>query len=88
MENDVDAEDIEEDNDLVIVYGDPQDSYKIKEAIQTKLNDVNFEIDEISMLPKDKVTLAGEDLEIFNRLLTMLDDVEDVNKVYHNVELG
>ena len=40
------------------------------------------------MLPKDKVTLQGEDLEIFNRLLTMLDDVEDVNKVYHNVELG
>ena len=39
------------------------------------------------MLPKDKIELTGEDLEIFNRLLTMLDDVEDVNKVYHNVIL-
>ena len=26
-------------------------------------------------------------LEIFNKLLAMLEDVEDVNKVYHNVEL-
>ena len=86
IENGIDVEDIEED-DLVIVYGAPQDSFAIKEAIQNKIRDVNFEIDEISMLPKEKVTLEGEDLEIFNRLLTMLDDVEDVNKVYHNVEL-
>ena len=88
IEEGLDVEDIEEDNGLIIVYGDPQDSYKIKEAINKKQNETNFEIDEISMLPKDKVTLQGEDLEIFNRLLTMLDDVEDVNKVYHNVELG
>ena len=44
-------------------------------------------LDEITMLPKDKITLSGEDLEMFNRLLTLLDDIEDVNHVYHNVEL-
>ena len=80
IEEGLDVSDIEEDDGLIIVYGDPQDSYKIKEAINKKQNETNFEI--------DKVTLQGEDLEIFNRLLTMLDDVEDVNKVYHNVELG
>lgn len=83
----LDIVDIEEDGDLVIVYGNPQDSFSIKEALQGKLGDVSFEIDEISMLPKDKVELAGEDLEVFNKLLVMLDDVEDVNKVYHNVLL-
>lgn len=83
----IDIVDIEEDEGLTIVYGNPQDSYSIKEAIQAKLGEVNFEIDEISMLAKDKVVLTGEDLEVFNRLLVMLDDVEDVNKVYHNVEL-
>ena len=36
---------------------------------------------------KLKVTLQGEDLETFNKVLAMLDDVEDVNQVYHNVEL-
>ena len=83
----IDVEDIEEDGELIIIYGNPQDSYSIKEALQNKIKDINFEIDEISMLPKDKVELAGEDLEIFNKLLIMLDDVEDVNKVYHNVRL-
>ncbi len=87
MENGLDIEDIEEDEDLTIVYGAPQDSYKIKDAITSKLGEINFELDEISMLPKEKIKLSGEDLETFNKLLTMLDDVEDVNKVYHNVEL-
>lgn len=87
IEEGIDVEDIEEDNDLIIVYGNPQDSYAIKEAINKKLGEINFELDEISMLPKEKMELIGEDLEIFNKLLTMLDDVEDVNKVYHNVEL-
>ena len=87
IEEGIDVEDIEEDNDLTIVYGNPQDSYAIKEAINKKSSEINFELDEISMLPKEKMTLDGEDLEIFNKLLTMLDDIEDVNKVYHNVEL-
>ena len=39
------------------------------------------------MLPKDKLKLAGEDKDIFNKLLTMLDEVDDVAHVYHNVEL-
>ena len=39
------------------------------------------------MLPLDKVKLEGEELEMFNKLLSMLDDVEDVQEVYHNVEL-
>ena len=37
------------------------------------------------MLPREKVELFGEDLEIFNKMLNMLDEVEDVNNVYHNV---
>ena len=87
IENGIDVEDIEEENDLIVVYGAPQDSYSIKEAIISKLGDISFEIDEISMLPKEKITLTGEDLEVFNKLVSMLDDVEDVNKIYHNVEI-
>ena len=42
----------------------------------------------ISTLPKEKTTLEGEDLAQFKKLLTLLDDVDDVQNVYHNVELG
>ena len=85
--DDVDIKDIETDNDLTIIYGDPKDLHKIKEALRKAKNDIEFEIDEISMLPLDKVKLDGEELEMFNKLLSMLDDVEDVQEVYHNVEL-
>ena len=85
IENDVDVKDIEEDNDEVVIYGEAQDLFKIKETITKKLPNVTFDMDEITMLPKEKVELTGDDLEIFNKLLSMLDEVEDVSNIYHNV---
>lgn len=83
---DIDA-DIEMQDDSVVVYGEPQDLFKIKDAIKAVKDDVNFDVDEITLIPKDTVTLAGDDKEVFDKLLTMLDDVEDVQNVYHNVNL-
>ena len=50
-------------------------------------NDIEFSVDEISYLPKERITLEGEDLEIFTKLVTMLDEVDDVQNVYHNVDM-
>ena len=83
----IEVNDIEMENDETIVYGAPNDLYKIKEAISKKLPNVEFDMDEITMLPKEKVTLVGEDLDTFKRMLDLLDEVEDVQTVYHNVEL-
>lgn len=85
IDNDVDVIDIELDQDLVVVYGDPQNLNSIKEAILTKLPDVEFELDEITYIAKEKVSLSGDDKEIFDRVITLLDGVEDVQNVYHNV---
>ena len=51
------------------------------------LEKAKYLIDEIGMYPKEKVTLDGEDKEYFERLIRLLDEVEDVQNVYHNVEL-
>ncbi|CCY46562.1 probable transcriptional regulatory protein HLPCO_10233 [Firmicutes bacterium CAG:822] len=87
VEAGLDVNDIETENDEVVVYGAPNDLNKIKEAISAKLPNVEFDLDEITMLPKEKVTLSGEDKETFERMLNLLDEVEDVQHVYHNVEL-
>lgn len=87
IENGIDIDDIEKDGDNIVIYGHPQDLYRIKEAITNKLGNIEFDLDEITMLPKEKITLTGEDLEEFNKLLRLLDDLEDVQHVYHNVEL-
>lgn len=82
----VDAE-IENDNGTITLYGNPQDLFKIKNAILDYKKDIAFELEEITTLPKEKIKLVGEDLEIFKKLLKLLDDANDVQNVYHNVEL-
>lgn len=85
--NDVDFTDLENDNEQIIIYGNPQDLFKIKSAISNQKEGIEFTIDEISLLPKDRIDLEGESLDEFNRLLSLLDEVDDVQNVYHNVNL-
>lgn len=85
--SEVDAKEIEVDEDNINIYGEPADLYKIKEALLSYKSDIEFIVDEVSMLPNEMVTLSGEDKENFDKLLSMLDDIEDVQKVYHNVNL-
>lgn len=87
IESDIDIDDIEAKEDEVIIYGHPQDLFKIKEALTKANANVEFTIDEFTKLPKETITLTGEDLEVFNKMLNMLDEVEDVQNVYHNVDL-
>ena len=75
--------DVTDDN--VSIYGDPSDLYKIKNALTNMKPDVEFIVDEVTYLPNETVLLEGEDKENFDKLISMLDDVEDVQKVYHNV---
>lgn len=86
IEQDLDVSDIEEEDGQVIIYSDPKDLFAIKDALLKALPNITFDLDEIVWIAKDKISLQGEDLEIFKRLLTLLDDIEDVQHVYHNVE--
>ena len=41
------------------------------------------------MLPNEYVTLSDpEEVEAYNKLMNMLNDADDVNKVYTNVQLA
>ncbi len=86
MEGEVDVRDLQtlEDGSIKII-GEPTDLTKIKEAIQQALPTVEFIEDEITTLPQDYVTLEGEDMELFERLMNLLGDCDDVDTVYHNV---
>src|SRR5574344_2817084 len=66
---------------------EPTEQYKMKQVISKILPNVEYLVDEIGYYPKEKVTLVGDDKELFDRLLSLLDNVEDVRTVYHNVEL-
>lgn len=71
------------------------DSYEIRtaptdfSAVRKYLEEKNYEFLEagIMMIPNDKITLSAEQLVSFNKMLDMFDDNDDVQEVFHNVDL-
>lgn len=87
IDKDVDVNDIELEDGLMTVYVVPSDLHKAQEAIEEIIPDCEFEVCAIKMLPQEYVKLEDEhDKEMWNRLLSLLDEVDDVQEVFHNVE--
>ena len=59
----------------------------MKKVIEDNFPNKKIDLEEISKYAKDTIKLEGEDLEKFKRALSMLDEIDDVSNVYHNVEL-
>ena len=83
---DIDVKNVEVENGHMDITVAPTDLNKAKEAIEELIPDVTFDVLELTMLPNEYVTLEGDEKDLFERLLTALDDVDDVQNVYHNVE--
>ena len=83
---DVNVLEIEVDGEHMNINVDPQDLHKAKVTIEELIPDIQFEVLEPTMLPNEYVSLEGDDLMLFQRLVTLLDDVDDVQNVYHNVD--
>ncbi len=88
MEADVDVTDIENEDGMISVFAPNTEYFKAKQALLDLFGDgFEFEVDEIQYLPQASVSLSGEDLEQFEKLIMLLDDNDDVQNVYHNAEL-
>lgn len=86
LENDLDAKDVETNDDIVTILLDPNDFQKVSELIHTKFNSDDIEVDELTYLAQATVSLEGEDKESFQKLIDMLNECDDVQNIYHNVE--
>ena len=83
----IDLVDFENEDGLITISVHPTDHNKVKDVLEKIIPDVDYEIDEVGMFAKEMITLEGEDLETFEKLLSMLEDIEDVSNIYHNVNL-
>ena len=79
--------DLESNDGEIIITCNPTDIHAIKDTLESFIENIDYEVDEVGMYPKEKVTLEGEDKELFLRLYNLLDEIEDVTDIYHNVEL-
>ena len=88
IEKEVEVSDIEVEDGIMTVYTEPSDFHKAQEAIEELIPGVEFSVCAIKMIPHEYVTLTKEeDKEMWNRLLRLLDEVDDVQEVFHNVIL-
>ena len=84
MEADVDVIDIESDAGKVTAITPHTDYFKAKTALQDAFGDVDFELDEIQFLPRDTTPIEGDDVDMFEKMMDMLNDLDDVQNVYHS----
>ena len=86
MMADVDVTDIEYEDGKISVFVPNTEYSKAKQALTDAFGEIDFEVDEIQFLPKSSAPIAEEDVEMFDKFLDMLNDLDDVQNVYHNVE--
>lgn len=85
LEADLDVRDVFEEDGQIIVYGEPEDFAKLKEALES--NGVEkFQVAELEMVPKNEVSLSEANFAVFEGLIDALEDDDDVQNVFHNVE--
>lgn len=87
MEADLDVRDILEEDGTVIVYAEPDQFHAVQEAFRGA-GVTDFTVAELTMLAQTDVTLPEDAQVQFEKLIDALEDLEDVQQVYHNVDLG
>ena len=87
MEADVDVRDIIEEDGAVIVYAEVDQFHAVQEAFKGA-GITEFTVAEITMLAQNEITLPEDVQAQFEKLIDALEDLEDVQQVYHNVDLG
>ena len=85
LEADVDVDDVEAEEGSITVYTAPTDLHKAIVALRES-GIQEFQVTELEMIPQSEVELTGEDLETFEKLYSVLEDDEDVQKIYTNVD--
>lgn len=85
MEADLEVRDILEEDDNVIVYAEPDQFHEVQEAFK-QAGITEFTVAELTMLAQNYVSLPEDSVAQFEKLIDALEDLEDVQQVYHNVE--
>ena len=79
------AEDVINDGEVFQILTSPSNFHKVKEYLESQ--GLIFLSTEITMIPQSYVDLDENQLTTFNRMFDTLEALDDVQDVYHNVNL-
>ncbi|MDY6984682.1 MAG: YebC/PmpR family DNA-binding transcriptional regulator [Pseudomonadota bacterium] len=83
---DVDVGDIENEGGKITVFAPHTEYAKAKAALAAAFGDIEFEVDEIQFIPQTYAAISGDDLTAFEKFSDMLNELDDVQNVYHNAQ--
>ncbi len=86
MDADVEVRDILEEEESVIIYAEPDQFHAVQEVLKGA-GITEFNVAELTMLAQNDLTLSPEAQAQFEKMIDVLDDLEDVQQVHHNVHL-
>jgi len=84
LEND--ADDFQDYDDVMEIYSAPTDS--IVANLQKAIEDAGYNVvsAEISLIPQNYISLTDSQRETFEKMLSKLDESDDVQQVIHNLQ--
>lgn len=82
---DVDVTDIECDGGKITVFAPHSEYFKAKQALLDAFDGLEFEVDDIQFVAQTSAELSAEEQGVLDNLVDMLEYLEDVQNVYHNV---
>ena len=86
MMADVDVSDIENEDGKITVFAPNTDYFKAKQALIDSFGEMEFDVDEIQFIPQTGCPISGDDIATFEKLQDLLNDLDDVQNIYHNAE--
>lgn len=82
----LDVLDFSSDDDSYIIYTDPTKFIEVKDEL-TKMGYDKFLVSEVTFVPNNYIVLDEEATEKVGNLIDALNDLDDVQAVYHNLEM-
>ena len=83
---DAGANDVESEDDMVVIYTDPADLHRVREAMAAA--GLTIEAAQLTMRPKTLMAPAPEAAVKVIRLVEKLEDLDDVQEVFTNVDIS
>ncbi|WP_154222707.1 YebC/PmpR family DNA-binding transcriptional regulator [Marinicella rhabdoformis] len=88
MEADVDVSDIENEGGMLTVFAPHNEYFKAKQALEEAFGEIDWEVDEIQFVPQNTSPITDEEqLALFEKFIDMLNDLDDVQNIYHTAEV-
>lgn len=88
LDADVNIEEVEHKDGTLTIFAPPAEFYKAKTALLQAFPGTELEVQEITFLPQSTKAIGADDMAMFQKFIGMLNDCDDVQDVYHNVDLS